>query len=130
MEKAKDICEPYRYYKQHYGTSQRSEVVNNPCGIDTDSCLSTLVREFSTQNMGDDEELEVEEWIDCSDSSSEDEAYEDGPSGLFTWPDQLQNMQLEQCQKMFAKRAKYAKKCQFAKYRSWAREYFQEYDRD
>jgi hypothetical protein len=108
----------------HYGTQAKAEIVNNPCGVDIDTCLSTIVREFAVLNLGDDEQLVAEDWVDHSDSSSDDDMYLEGPSGLSTWPDKLQKMQKEQCAKMFAKRAKYAKKCHFAKYRTWAKDNF------
>jgi len=128
--KVKDVCEPYRHVKQHYGTTNKSETVSNTCGIDIDNCLSNLVHEFMTQNLADDEHLLLEEWVDYSDSSSDEDMYEDGPSGLISWPEKLQAMQVTQCQIMFAKRAKFAKKCHFAKFRTWARDVFQECDRE
>jgi hypothetical protein len=45
--------------------------------------------------MTEDEHLEVSDWIDHSDSSEEEDLYEDGPSGLSTWPEKLQAMQIE-----------------------------------
>ena len=52
--------------------------------------------EFRKEQLGDDQFEEIEDWIDCSDSSdcdSEDDMYEgfeDTPNGLFRWPDALQ----------------------------------------
>jgi hypothetical protein len=120
----KDVCEPFKYSKMHYGTSSKAEIINNPFGVNMETCLSTLIREFMTQNMGDEERLQVEEWVDHSDSSSDDDMYYDGPSGLSTWPDKLQKMQMDQCSEMFEKRSKYAQKCHFAKYRVWAKDSF------
>jgi hypothetical protein len=54
------------------------------------------MKEFRHETQGDDHYEEVEDWIDCEDSSeggdSEDDMYEgfeDSPNGLFRWPDAL-----------------------------------------